>query len=58
MGAGAFMRRADLPSGVNPLDALTYVSVAAALVIAAVFASYSPARRALRIAPAEALRDQ
>ena len=56
MAAGAFMRRADLPTGVNPLDAMTYVAVAAALMIAAAFASCAPARRALRIAPAEALR--
>jgi predicted permease len=56
MGTGVFMQRAQMPAGVNPLDPITYVTVAAALVLAAVVASCAPARRALRIAPADALR--
>jgi predicted permease len=54
--AGAFMRRADLPAGINPLDLLTYAVVAAVLIVAAVLAAYGPARRALRIEPSKALR--
>ena len=54
--AGAFMRRADLPAGINPLDLPTYAVVAAILIVAAVLAAYGPARRALRIEPSNALR--
>jgi ABC-type lipoprotein release transport system permease subunit len=41
--------------GVGALDPLTYAAVALALAAAAVFASWLPARRAARVAPAEAL---
>jgi putative ABC transport system permease protein len=42
--------------GVRPLDPLTYVAVAAGLGLTALLASYLPAARAARVAPAEALR--
>ena len=42
--------------GVRPLDPLTYVAVAAGLGCTALLASYLPAARAARVAPAEALR--
>jgi predicted permease len=54
--AGSFMHWADLPAGINPLDLLIYAVVAAVLLVVAVLAAYSPARRALRIEPSKALR--
>jgi putative ABC transport system permease protein len=42
--------------GVKALDPLTYVAVSALLILAAVLASYLPARRAMAINPVEALR--
>jgi ABC-type antimicrobial peptide transport system permease subunit len=42
--------------GVRPLDPLTYVAVALGLGATALLASYVPAARAARVAPAEALR--
>jgi ABC-type antimicrobial peptide transport system permease subunit len=42
--------------GVRPLDVVTYVAVALALGLTALIASYLPAARAARVAPAEALR--
>jgi predicted permease len=42
--------------GVSPLDPITYIGVAAVLTLAALLASYIPARRATEIAPLEALR--
>jgi len=41
---------------VNPADPLTYVAASAGLIVAAIFASYLPARRAARVNPVEALR--
>lgn len=42
--------------GISPLDPLTYVTVPIMLVIAAVLASYMPARRAATVDPVETLR--
>ena len=42
--------------GVSPLDPLTYLGVAALIVVAAVLAAALPALRATQIQPATALR--
>jgi predicted permease len=44
--------------GVSPLDPATYVSVSAALIVAAGLASYLPSRRATHLDPIAALRDE
>jgi putative ABC transport system permease protein len=44
--------------GVKPTDAATYGVVAAALLLTAAVASYLPARRAMRVDPIAALREQ
>ena len=41
---------------VNPLDAVTYVSVAFLLTLVGLLAALSPARRAARVDPVTALR--
>jgi predicted permease len=43
---------------VKPTDLSTYLAVAAALLLTAALASYLPARRALRIEPIQALREE
>jgi ABC-type antimicrobial peptide transport system permease subunit len=42
--------------GISPLDPLTYVAVPVILAVAAVLASYLPARRAAMVNPVEALK--
>jgi len=42
--------------GVRPTDPVTFISVAALLLIVALAASYLPARRAMRVEPMAALR--
>ncbi len=41
---------------VSPADPLTYAAASAALIVAAIFGSYLPARRAARVDPVDALR--
>jgi len=41
---------------VGPADPLTYAAAFAALILAAAFGSYLPARRATKVDPVEALR--
>ncbi len=54
----AFSTRAleALLFGLNPLDPVTFVAIAALLVVTTLLAAYVPARRALRIDPIDALR--
>lgn len=62
VAAGAVMSLAVTPAlstllfGVEPRDALTFVSVAGALLLSAIAAAWVPARRAAHVAPAETLR--
>ena len=44
--------------GVEPLDAITFASVALVLVLTAIIATAAPALRAVRIDPAMALRNE
>ncbi len=67
-GIGAFLGLAaataltrlmsSLLFGVTALDPLTYAAVSAFLILAAVLASYLPARRAMAVDPVEALRSE
>jgi predicted permease len=43
---------------ISPLDPATYAAVSAALVVAALLATYLPARKATRVQPVEALRSE
>jgi predicted permease len=56
LGATRYVR--SLLFQIQPTDAVTYVSVAAGLLLVAVIASYLPARRASCIDPATALRNE
>lgn len=56
-GAVVLMRlMKSLLFGISPLDPVTYLAVPLVLAMAAVAASYLPARRAARVDPVEALR--
>jgi hypothetical protein len=57
-GAGLSRLMSSLLFGVTPLDPLTYAAAASILVIAAVMASYIPARRAAAVDPIETLRGE
>jgi putative ABC transport system permease protein len=54
--SGLMRLMSSLLFGVAPVDPLTYGAVSAALVIAALAACYVPARRAMAVEPADALR--
>lgn len=56
--AGLTRLMSSLLFGVTPVDAATFGTAAAVLVIAAVIASYLPARRAAAVNPVETLRGQ
>lgn len=58
VAAGVTRYLSSLLFGVTPLDALTYAAAAGVLVIAALAASYIPARRAASVDPVETLRGQ
>jgi ABC-type antimicrobial peptide transport system permease subunit len=53
--SGAGVMR-SLLFGVRPLDPITFVAAAGLVVLVATAAAWHPARRALRVDPAEALR--
>jgi ABC-type antimicrobial peptide transport system permease subunit len=44
--------------GLSPLDPITYAAVAAMLIGVGLLASYLPARRASRLEPTQALREE
>jgi predicted permease len=56
VGSGVTRTMQALLFETSPLDPLTYISVSLVLLIAALFASYFPARRATTVDPVEALR--
>jgi ABC-type antimicrobial peptide transport system permease subunit len=56
--AGVTRSMSSLLFGVTPVDAATFAAAAGVLVIAALAASYIPARRAAAVDPVETLRGQ
>jgi ABC-type antimicrobial peptide transport system permease subunit len=59
LGAAALTRvMATLLFGVSPTDLVTFSTVPVILVATALVASYIPARRATRVDPVVALRDE
>jgi predicted permease len=58
VAAGLTRLISSLLFGVTPLDAATFVAASAILVVAALAASYIPARRAAAVDPVETLRGQ
>jgi ABC-type antimicrobial peptide transport system permease subunit len=58
VAAGLTRSMSSLLFGVTPVDAATFASAAGVLVVAALAASYIPARRAAAVDPVETLRAQ
>lgn len=58
LGAGAFFVLRGALYGLNPVDPLAFGGTSAAFLAIALAAAYPPSRRAMRIDPALALRDQ
>lgn len=58
LAAGLMRLMKSILFGISPLDPLTYTVALGALMLAAVFASYLPARRASAVDPMEALRTE
>jgi predicted permease len=58
IAAGSTRLMSSLLFGVMPVDAATFVAAAGFLAVAALFATYIPARRAAAVNPAETLRRQ
>jgi ABC-type lipoprotein release transport system permease subunit len=56
--AGLTRSLSSLLFGVTPVDAATFAAAAGVLVVAALAASYIPARRAAAVDPVETLRGQ
>jgi ABC-type antimicrobial peptide transport system permease subunit len=56
--AGLTRSMSSLLFGVTPVDAPTFAAAAGVLVLAALAASYIPARRAAAVDPVETLRGQ
>jgi ABC-type antimicrobial peptide transport system permease subunit len=58
LAAGVTRYLSSLLFGVKPVDAPTFIAAAVVLVLAALAASYIPARRAAAVDPVETLRGQ
>ena len=58
IAAGLTRLMSSLLFGVASVDAATFVAAAVFLAVAALFASYFPARRAAAVDPAQTLRGQ
>ena len=58
LAIGAARSIAHLLYGVDPIDILTLGGAAALLIVASVIAAYVPARRAARVDPTRALRQE
>jgi len=58
IAAGLTRLMSSLLFGVTPVDAATFMAAAGFLAVAALFATYFPARRAAAVDPAETLRGQ
>ena len=56
VSVGVFMRKAELPAGINPLDLVTYAGVTGVMAVAFLLAAYGPARRAITTEPNKLLR--